>query len=53
LKDLLTRAKEKGVADAVLSALKQIDAELHTNPSVFGEPTYDLHEMDLQARAPS
>ena len=50
LKDLLKRAKAKGVADAVLSALKKIDAELHTHPSVFGEPTYDLHEMHLQAR---
>jgi hypothetical protein len=41
LRDLLVRARERGLGPQVLGALKEIDCLLHVYPQ-FGEPLADL-----------
>ena len=50
LKDLLGRAKEKGILGEVLAAVKEIDGRRHRDPTVFGEPHQNLKHGKGQVR---
>jgi hypothetical protein len=51
LKGLLQKAKALGRAAEVAAAVKEIEGQLRTQPTVFGEPVYDLQHARLQVRA--
>jgi hypothetical protein len=53
LKDLHRRAKDKGHGTRILSAVKKIVALLRTEPVQFGEPTFTLHNLNLEVRVGS
>jgi hypothetical protein len=51
LKDLLKRAREKGILSEVAAAVKANDARLHRDPTVFGEPHQNLKHGKGQIRS--
>src|SRR5262245_15932772 len=50
LKDLCARAARKGLEKNVLSARRMIDARLHSDPHLFGEPKYHYRALKLELR---
>src|SRR6266849_2141304 len=50
LKELHRRAKDKGHATRILSAVKRIVALLRTEPLRFGESRFTLHNLNLEVR---
>jgi hypothetical protein len=50
LKELLERARQKGILTEVLAAVKEIDGRLHNDPTVFGEPHKNLKHKKGQVR---
>jgi hypothetical protein len=50
LKDLLERAKQKGILTEVAAAVREIDGRLHTDPHVFGEPYKNVKHKKGQVR---
>lgn len=50
LKTLIQTAKAKGMDALVRAALKEIDSQLATTPTTFGEPLYDLKAVGLHVR---
>jgi len=49
-KDLLQRAKAKGVLSEVTAAMRAIDQHLHRDPTTFGEPHKNLVHGQGQIR---
>lgn len=47
LRGLVARARERGLVDGVLAALRDLDARLRVYPQ-FGEPLRDLRHVPLQ-----
>src|SRR5262249_36463518 len=50
LKNLSAKAAEKGLKQAVLSAIRTIDQRLHADPRLFGEPKYHHRALKLELR---
>jgi hypothetical protein len=50
LKQLLERARARGILSEVLAAVKEIDSRLHRDPTVFGEPHLNLKHGKGQLR---
>lgn len=51
LKDLLERAKAKGILSQLLGALKEIYKRLHDDPTIFGEPLWKFKHTKGHVRA--
>jgi hypothetical protein len=50
LKELLKRAQQEGRVAVVMAALKEINGRLHSDPTVFGEPIFNLKHVQGQMR---
>jgi hypothetical protein len=50
LSDLCARAARKGMRQVVEAALKNIHAQLHTNPLGYGESRYPLGGLEMEVR---
>ncbi len=48
--DLVDRANQTGNSEMVLEVLKRIHHRLESEPTVFGEPRYGLHALDVAVR---
>jgi hypothetical protein len=50
IREIHRRARELGVAPAVLAALRTINRRLQDEPTTFGEPLYPLTTLQLYVR---
>jgi hypothetical protein len=50
LQELGEKAKQLGIGQEFLSAVKTIDSRLHSDPLDFGEFLYSLKDTDLEVR---
>ncbi len=47
LKKLLVKADQTGVLDRVRSTIREIEGHLELHPTMWGDPAYRLHKMEL------
>lgn len=53
LRKLQNQASREGRGDALLAAFQQVIDQLRSNPTVFGEPVYNLPALGMQVRSAS